>query len=294
MLSGGTAGAQVDTPIDVRKDIQYGVANGKPLLLDAYVPPSDGDERRPAVLLIHGGGFRVGDKASFEPEARTMAIRGWVVFSVNYRLDEPSAFPAELDDVRAAVGWVRTNAAEYEIDPDRIGALGESAGGTLASLLATTGAGLRVAASWSGPMDLAALSDGRDESWGRGVMGCPVSQCRDRFVEASPVTHVDASDSPLFVANSTDELVPLSQARAMTDRLKAAKVENEAMILEGKRHALDYREEAIGRTVQFLEDRLEGTGPTRAGTVAFTVTMLVVVVAAAVLLFVVRRRRIHA
>src|SRR5205823_7742189 len=124
----GASAAQTGT-VDVRTDVQYGVADGKPLLLDAYVPQAAGGERRPAVLLIHGGGFRVGDKRSFEPEARKLAAKGWVAFSVNYRLDEPVVFPAEVDDAQTAVRWVRAHAGEYQVDPKRIGALGESAGG---------------------------------------------------------------------------------------------------------------------------------------------------------------------
>jgi acetyl esterase len=292
----GPAAGQVT--LDVRKDVQYGVANGKPLLLDAYLPRSDGGERRPAVILLHGGGFRVGDKASFEPEARKLAARGYATFSVNYRLDEPSAFPAEADDVRAAVRWVRANARELEVDPSKIGALGESAGGTLAALLATMGEGpldrdarVKVAIAWSGPMDLAALTAERGDRWALPVMGCSLDACRDRFVQASPVTHVDRTDAPLLLINSQDELVPVTQTAAMDERLERAGVRYDVRIYRGTRHALDYRDEAIGVTVSWLERHLADNSKSPAGTAAFLGSVVVVVAGGAALVLLWRRRR---
>jgi len=271
--------------VTVTRDVQYGAANGKPLLLDAYVPPSDGGERRPAVILIHGGGFRSGDKASFAPEAQKLVLRGWVAFSVNYRLDEQYAFPAELDDVRAAVHWVRDHAAEYEVDPGAIGVLGESAGGTLAALLATTQSptepGIAAAVSWSGPMDLVALAEQRDDLWGVPLMGCSVSVCRDRFAQASPINHVNTGGAPLQLHTSAEELVPVEQARLMADRLERAGVGVALRVMRGNRHALDYRDEAIGPTIEFLRQLLEKPPPSSTSTAAFLVTLAVVVIGGA-------------
>lgn len=251
------AGARA--PVDVRKDIEYGTANGKRLLLDAYVPPP-AKGRRPAVVMIHGGGWRAGDKASWAPEARKLAEHGWVAFSVNYRLDEPSAFPAEIDDVQAAVRWVRARAGEYDVDPKRVAALGESAGGHLTTMLATLGRGaldrdarIAVGAAWSPPVDLQALAGSRGDQWAVPLIGCTVRTCADRLAEASPVNHVDGSDAPLYLVNSTDELVPLSQAQAMAGRLQAAGVDHQLDVLTGTRHALDFRQDAWAPTLAFLD-----------------------------------------
>ena len=259
LVAVGPAGAAA-TGVEVRRDVEYAVANGKRLLLDAYVPAGTG-ARRPAVVMIHGGGWRGGDKASWEPEARRLAERGWAAFSVNYRLDEPSPFPAEVDDVQAAVRWVRERAGEYRVDPGRIAALGESAGGHLAAMLATLGAGagdarIRVGAAWSPPTDLTALARSRGDEWATRLMGCTLATCADRLAQASPVTHVDPSDAPLYLVNSTDELVPLSQARALAERLAAAGVDHQLDVLPGNRHALDFRDEAWAPTVAFLEKHL--------------------------------------
>ena len=257
------------TAVEVRRDVRYGTAGDAPLLLDAYVPAATGAPR-PAVVLLHGGGWRGGDKASFAEEAERLAERGWVAFSVNYRLTEPEAFPAEVDDVRAAVRWVRDNASTYGVDPARVGALGESAGGHLAALLGTSGDGdlgagarIRVGVAWSGPMDLSALARSRGPGWSSRLLPCSPGDCPDRWAEASPTTHVDGSDAPLLLVNSTAELVPLAQAETMAGRLRAAGVDHRLDVLPGNRHALDYRSDAWPATVEFLARYLEpeATGP---------------------------------
>jgi acetyl esterase/lipase len=281
--------------VDVRHDVQYGTANGKPLLLDAYVPPA-GPDRRPAVVMIHGGGWRTGDKASWAPEANLLAERGWVAFSVNYRLDEPSVFPAEVEDVQAAVRWVRSKADEYRVDPERIGALGESAGGHLTAMLATLGSGaldndarIRVGAAWSPPVDLAELARLRGDQWAAPLVGCTLASCPDRLAQASPVTHVDASDAPIYLINSAEEQVPLSQAQAMAARLDAAGIDHRLDVLPGARHALDYREDAWGPTLAFLDEHLTARTERRSfPTIPVAVAAIVIVALGAAV--VIRRR----
>ena len=252
---------------EVRNDVEYGTANGKRLLLDAYVP-AGGEDRRPAVVMIHGGGWRMGDKASWADEAQRFAARGWVAFSINYRLDEPSVFPAEIDDVQAAVRWVRAHAQDYRIDPARIAAVGESAGGHLAAMLATLGSGslhdgarIRVGAAWSPPVDLTALAGSRGDRWAGPLLGCTQATCPDLLAQSSPVNHVDRTDAPLYLVNSTEELVPLSQAQAMAERLKAAAVDHRLDVFPGSRHALDFRTDAWAPTLAFLDKHLASESP---------------------------------
>ena len=288
------AGAQA--PVDVRRDIEYGTANGKRLLLDAYVPPA-GEDRRPAVVMIHGGGWRAGDKASWRPEAEKLAAKGWVAFSVNYRLDEPAVFPAEIDDVGAAVRWVRAHAEEYRVDPARIGAIGESAGGHLTAMLATLGTGgvdrdarVRVGAAWSPPVDLTALAGSRGAGWIRPLLGCNRETCPDLLAQSSPVTHVDGTDAPLYLASSTEELVPLSQSQAMAERLKAAGVDHRLDVYPGNRHALDFRADAWAPTLAFLEKHLAGT-PEEDDAPPFLEAALAVTILGAAGALLLRRRR---
>jgi acetyl esterase len=288
-------------PVDVRHDVQYGVANGKALLLDAYVP-ADGRSRRPAVVMIHGGGWRAGDKASWAEEANRFAERGWVAFSVNYRLDEPSAFPAEVDDVQSAVRWVRSHAGEYGVETSRVAAVGESAGGHLTAMLATLGQGpldddarIRVGAAWSPPVDLTDLARSRGDQWATRVIGCSLTTCEDRLNQASPVNHVDGSDAPLYLVNSTNELVPLPQVQVMADRLAAARVDHQLDVLEGTRHALDFRQDAWAPTVAFLEKHLAASktdsSSSASSSVVIAITAGVVGLMVAASAVVLRRRR---
>src|SRR5215813_13084237 len=105
--------------VTVQHDIRYRIADGQPLLLDAYLPtPRSG--RAPGVIFIHGGGWTSGDKADLAPEAETVASLGWVAFSIDYRLEPPAAFPAAIDDTLAAVRWIRARAGRFGSDPRRL------------------------------------------------------------------------------------------------------------------------------------------------------------------------------
>ena len=130
--------------IPVTENVLYGTAAGTPLTLDICFPPEAADgsaeqSPRPALLSIHGGSWRAGDKANlnWRSVCQWLANAGFVTFSVNYRLAPAFTFPAQIDDVRTAVRWMREpdQVTRYNIDPDRIGAFGGSAGGNLAALL---------------------------------------------------------------------------------------------------------------------------------------------------------------
>ncbi len=285
--------------IEVRRDLEYGTAGGQPLLLDAYVPPPRADgSLRPAVVMIHGGGFRAGDKRSWEPEARRVAEKGWVAFSVGYRLGEPVVFPAAVDDVEAAVRWIRARAADFGVDPRRIGAVGESAGGTLAAMLGVRGSGpldrearVKAVVAWSAPLDLGRLARDRGAGWGTDLFGCAVAACPQAYADASPISHVDPTDAPTFLITSEeDPVVPATQSYDMAILLEEEGVPVRLTRLKGERHALDLRDEMWGSTLNFFDTHLELDPRRSYGNVAFAVTVLVVATAAGVLLLRLGRR----
>jgi acetyl esterase/lipase len=119
-------------------NVVYGEIDGERLILDAYFP-APRDVLRPAVLLFHPGGFGVGDRTWMSDAAQGLAEVGYAAFSVDYRLvgGDVNTWPAQLDDAQRAVRWVRSNAAKYNVDPDRIASYGHSAGGVLAAFLGT-------------------------------------------------------------------------------------------------------------------------------------------------------------
>jgi acetyl esterase/lipase len=252
--------------VTVKKDVAYRSVDGEQLALDVYQPANKA-KNRPAVVVVHGGGWTQGDKGLFAQQSDQLAQRGFVAFSVNYRLAPAHPFPAAVEDVEAAVAWVRKHAKDYGVDPKRIGALGGSAGGHLVGMLATDGdgslrAGHRVAAvvSWSGPMDLVALGPAAATDAGssiRNFLGCLPDACPDTYTAASPVTHVDKTDSPMLIVNSMNELVPKPQADAMKAALDKAGVANQEIIVPGTAHSRAYSDQVWDQTVTFLENYLE-------------------------------------
>src|SRR3954470_23647243 len=118
------------------KDIEYSNPDNQHLQLDLARP--DGEGPFPAVICIHGGGFRAGDRQSYDGLIKKLAKHGYVAITVTYRLAPKYQFPAAIYDVKAAVRWLRANAGKYHVDPDRIGVTGGSAGGHLAQFLGVT------------------------------------------------------------------------------------------------------------------------------------------------------------
>ena len=265
ILLAGPAGA-AQGGVTVKNDVTFRTVDGEPLQLDAYQPTKKG-KGRPAVVVVHGGAWTIGDKSWFADLSRRLAERGFVAFSINYRLAPAHPYPAAVEDVEASVAWVRKHAKEYGVDPQRIGALGGSAGGHLTGLLATVGKGslekghrIAAAVSWSGPMDFVSLAPAAGTAAGgsfRTFLGCLPDACPDTYAAASPVTHVDKTDAPMLIVNSTNELVPQSQADTMKAALDQARVANQAIILPGRAHSRAYSNQVWDQTVAFLENYLK-------------------------------------
>jgi len=133
-----SSSAFAEEGVELLKDLQYGAEGGKPLLMHLALPSPRPAKPCPAVLLIHGGGWNGGSRDSMLKWALTLAKAGFAGASLEYRLAKEAPFPAQLQDCKCAVRFLRSNAANYGIDPERIGAMGCSAGGHLASMLGLT------------------------------------------------------------------------------------------------------------------------------------------------------------
>lgn len=194
-------------PPDVRveRDIVYRTAAGVDLRLDVYRPRQDTTGGRPAVVFIHGGGWRMGDKNQSRVRFVELAERGYVVFSVNYRLSGQAVFPACVEDCKAAVRWVRANAAMYNVDTERIGLWGASAGAHLAVLMAVSSdAEFRTAdhadqssrvacvVAYFGVYDLRDIAEGVGVGLVQQLMGGPESQRRELYWRGSPLAYIEA------------------------------------------------------------------------------------------------------
>jgi acetyl esterase/lipase len=200
--------------------------------------------------MIHGGSWTRGDKA--EPAYRAvcewLASSGYPTFAVDYRMVPRFVFPAALDDVRTAVRWLRKEPqlGRFDLDPERIGAFGGSAGGNLASLLGTVGvgpltSGTRVAAvaDLSGPADLTGADATPDFIPVQlAFLGCATETPCPAAREASPIFAVSADDPPFFVANSAQERIPIEQARRFADTLQRAGVDTTFVEVPGGLHSI--------------------------------------------------------
>jgi acetyl esterase/lipase len=214
----------------------------------------DGSGPFPAVVCIHGGGFRAGAREGYDGLIKKLAAHGYVAATVTYRLTPKYQFPAAVYDVKSAVRWLRANAAKYHVDPDRIGAMGGSAGGHLAQFLGVTAdqkqfegdsgnadqsSRVTCVVNFYGPSDFT-------KSYGKSVdaaevlplfLGGNLEQARQRHIVASPLYWVTPNSAPTLCIHGTkDNYVAFEQAQWIVDRLKAAGVEAELLTMEGAGH----------------------------------------------------------
>jgi acetyl esterase/lipase len=235
-----TAAAPIPNTGPVHENIAYGAPGGPTLLLDIFEPAAEAGSRpRPAVILIHGGGWTSFDKSTMRALAQFLARAGFVAVPIDYRLfhDDANRWPAQLDDVQRAVRWLRASSAKYNVDPHRIGAYGHSAGGQLALMLgmletrdnsdralAKYSSKVEAVVDASGPTDLTThQSDEDDMKFLAAFLGADYASHPDVWREASPVFHAAKSNAPILIIHGTrDEMVPIAQAEELNDALTKA------------------------------------------------------------------------
>jgi len=237
-------GARVD------RDLVYARAGEKNLLLDLYQPEKS-EGLLPVVVWIHGGAFRGGSKDDGQTQtASWLATQGYAVASINYRLSSEALFPAQIHDCKAAVRWLRANAAAYGLDSNRIGAFGASAGGYVSAMLGTAGgvpelegdlgnlkesSRVQAVVDFFGPtdflkMDAAALPGGQKhdpaDSPESQLVGGPIQQNKDIVARANPITYVTRDSPPFLILHGEqDPSVPVNQSELLYDALKKAGVD---------------------------------------------------------------------
>jgi acetyl esterase/lipase len=231
LVGGAVAARQASAPVVTRTDVIYGRVEGAALLANLAYP--DGPGVRPAIVSVHGGRWRAGNRTDASSiKVTTWAEFGFFAMSIDYRLVGGSPAPAPYVDLRCAIRWVHAHAADYGIDPERVYLIGQSAGGHMVSLAATLGDGpypkaggwdqarsdVRAVISVAGAYDLNTLS------WGN--LWTPVAgNVEEARRLASPMTHVTATTKPTLIIHSDDDRsVPVQQATDMVEKLKAAGV----------------------------------------------------------------------
>lgn len=248
--------AQESAHFEVRADVPYGQVDGHTLLLDLYLPKDDGKGLRPAVVVIHGGAWRSGNKTQLRQIAEMFARRGYVAAAINYRLAPKWSYPAQLDDCQRVVRWLRKRAKEFSIDPKRFGAAGASAGGHLSALLGTretrddTDPELKgISSKVQCVLDIFGPTDFTDEGYVKAsrtllpgkilldFLGKPYDEAPDIWRDASPLFHVSHDDAPFFIIHGTeDQLVPVEHSNRIAEALQKVGVEVKLVIIEGMGH----------------------------------------------------------
>lgn len=240
--------------VRLREAIVY-ARPGWALMLDLALPRAAGPH--PLVLLFHGGGWSAGERVHLRDEMTTLAGLGYAAASVDYRLMDDGArnrFPTQIADARCAVRYLRRRSGALGLDPDRIAAVGFSAGGHLAELLATapevdaldgdcgdteTSPAVRAAIAYYAPSDLrpeASYGRAADRIITRFLDGTR-REHPDRAALASPLTHVDADDAPVLLVHGTeDTVVPIDQSRRLSAALSTAGVPVRSVEIEGAPH----------------------------------------------------------
>ena len=250
-------------PAQTLRDLEYARAGNESIKLDLYLPEGQGPF--PLIIWVHGGGWTSGDKAlnANGPQVR-QTTRGYAVASINYRLSQQAKFPAQIEDCKAAVRWLRAHAAQYNLDPARVAAWGASAGGHLVALMGTSGyvseleggegnldysSRVQAVVDWFGPTDLLKMSADSlpfpcnvvdhnspfsPESL---LIGCAIQTCRNKTERANPIKYVSADDPPFLIMHGTEDcFVGPPQSQRLRDALAAAGAEVSFKFIEGAGH----------------------------------------------------------
>ncbi|MEO7579475.1 MAG: alpha/beta hydrolase [Massilia sp.] len=276
------------TAVRVVKDLDYVRYGARALQLDLYVPTDAADSPHPAIVLVHGGGWRNGDRQEFAPMAARMAERGYVAAVISYRLSPEAPYPAAIHDVKAAVRFLRVVAVQFGIDPARIAVAGGSAGGQIASLTGVTNgldrfdpqaAGSKVSSAVQAIVNIDGLSDFTSEaaranedktgdklSSAGAWFGGGYAEKQALWREASPTFYVGKTTPPILFIGSGQARFAVGR-EAMVEKLTAAGVNSRVLLLPDTPHSFwlfdPWLDPTVNATVDFLDQRFGLRQPRR-------------------------------
>jgi acetyl esterase/lipase len=287
LLTAGPAPAQEGRPppppkgVTAHRDLAYVKDGHERHKLDLYLPNKTPGPL-PVIVWVHGGAWLAGSKdhcpaASFVP-------RGYAVASINYRLSQHAKFPAQIEDCKAALRWLRANAKKYNLDPERFGVWGASAGGHLVALLGTSGgvkelegkggnleqsSKVQCVVDWFGPTDFTKMGGRHDRpgSPEARLIGGPVPENKDRAAKANPITYVRKGAPPFLIMHGDrDETVPFNQSQLLAAALVKVAAEVHFVPVAGAGHGgRGFNSPASRRLVtEFFERHLKGSGKAEA------------------------------
>jgi acetyl esterase/lipase len=270
---------RVPEGVAVHRDIPYVTSGHERQKLDLYLPKAG--KKLPLIIWVHGGAWLEGSKEDNVPLG--YLSDSYAVASINYRLSQDAIFPAQIEDCKAAVRWLRANAEKYKVDPNRFGAWGESAGGHLVAMLGTTGdvnkfdkgenpgisSRVQAVVDYFGPtdflqMDEHRLSDGQvhntPDSPESRLIGGPIQENKGKVAKANPITYVTKDDPAfLIIHGDADLLVPHHQSELLEAALKKAGVPVSFYTVKGEGHGRFKDPKVPEQTKEFLAKYLKKT-----------------------------------
>ncbi len=243
--------------VTVRRDLPYSESGHERQKLDLYLPANA--KNAPLVVWIHGGGWQNGSKD--RSPALMLLSHGYAVASINYRLSSHAQFPAQIEDCKAAIRWLRAHARQHGYDPDRIAAWGSSAGGHLVALLGVTGevkdfdrgenpgvsSRVQAVVNFYGPSELltmdaqsganSKMKHNAPDSPEAKLLGGPIQEHKERARQASPLHYISPDDAPMLIVHGdSDPLVPVKQSEVFFAALKKAGVDASLYIVKSGGH----------------------------------------------------------
>jgi acetyl esterase/lipase len=266
----------------VHRDLAYVTGGHERQKLDLYLPKAGA--RLPLIINIHGGAFKMGSKEQGVPTE--YLAEGYAVASINYRLSQHAKFPAQIEDCKAAVRWLRAHASDYRLDPDRFAAWGGSAGGHLAAMLGTTGdtkefdsganldqtSRVQAVVDYFGPtdflqMDAHRLPNGQTHDPANSpeseLIGGAIQENKEKTARANPITYITPSDPPFLICHGDqDPMVPHHQSELLEAALKKAGVPVSFYTVKGAGHGRFNDPKVPEMTKEFLAKHLKPTKTT--------------------------------
>jgi acetyl esterase/lipase len=234
-------------------DVVYASRDGRDLYADLYLPhEEDAAGPLPVIVWLHAGGWIAGDRRRAPDLSRHFAERGFAMVSIDYRLSREAIFPAALEDVVSAVGWVREASKTWNLDGERIGLWGASAGGHLAALaaLSVPETGVKAVAAIYPPIDFLAMPRSVKNYESR-FLGAPVATVPELVRKANPAVFAHAGAPPFLLVHGTaDAEVPAAQSEILYDALRAGNNQVMLSLIDGLEHG-------------FLETAFDQTRPHR-------------------------------
>jgi acetyl esterase/lipase len=266
-------------------DVEYVPGGGASRSLDLYVPEAKPAKALPLIVWIHGGAWLAGNKD--RPNGTALLKEGFALASINYRLSKEAIFPAQIEDCKAAIRFLRAKAGEYGVDPARIGVFGSSAGGHLVALLGVAAdkkdwevgehlnqsSQVQAVCDWFGPTNISTMgaqsrSDSRldhdaPDSPESKLIGATVPDAPEKAKAASPLTYVTADDTQMLIIHGdVDPVVPVQQSETFHAALEKAGVKSKLHIVKGGGHGQGFQVPEVQQAVrEFFVGALKPSSP---------------------------------